>query len=1074
MVHRSASTTQQHLDTPSTLSSEIIADPSNGLLLYEKQQPHASTTIQQLSAQSEPPPTSTFPQLPPPDPSSTQPIHSLLPPLSSCAADQPAVTPTPLLSDVPHQASSNHVANSANDIPDAAPRPRKITRSRLSLDQNRSTEKTRLTANPLRSSRNSIAVASSSSSSSSSSACSRSTEDLCRVDDANGRAAKHSDSKSVPCSPMPLRRALMSDNGHGSLANNTSTTSPAAGRQKKCAKSLVFSEPKLLAPVSRAGGIVCSVSLDRIPGFAETLSQLQKRLDRGTSVSSPCIAMDKTLCLYCERSFSSHKLYAKHSERVHQSSGEGRRLSSRNSNTEPAFQAFAGCFYCNAGKLAALQADELPRLFKHLCDHHMDKYFACRLCLVRFVTAEVLHDHQQQFHPREATRAIALKSETSRSSADLESLDDTTSSSLTPIAKYDEDTTAADESLDAAVAQQTLRSSRRQQALLLAAQKQPTATTLRKKQMLRNQDTLLSRLGITQNRTTRTRRGCLKPITSAAATATRAEGALRSETPSNRAKKNNRMSAAAAGSAAAFAGGDGSNGGDAANISPLAAVSGRIIFDENFYESVNANVRQNLSCHIDGKLEGGPSPRGPVQAVPSVRSTLVCSPAVAENEIHEATALAALTAFPTLLTAQQYGAEPMPSGKMKKPITKNSWKWKWDCVRKYKYVNEGGKFVKKIKQPMAGLRDLSKLDMWTQLTMRSKHERIVQQSGCDEQLIGVGEVMRQEKRRLITQLDDILDSRILPKINLEQNDQRIVKLEVDDDTASTPSAPSTPVKTTNAAPAATADDLPSSLLLVRRDSTTERNCRPIVLSGEWARPRCYICVGCGARFENMKMLDDHKQSRHPHVQSTHYEIVGKELMDGNLFRHFFIPANALQRHSEHLRRRSSPAVVAIDAKESMVEDSMDSHASFAKSDSFDTDSNSRNSKISSSSSTTQRNSTPTSSSAASSIASNDPLRKLCTKCQKPCNGLMELYRHMLDCAGDYAWQLAKKRQHLRHRYFGTRRRRAQRANRRDRQAGPKPERTRLRVPQAARQRPSDGKWMQMQLRSSRIKQMADE
>lgn len=1074
MVHRSGSTAHQHLEThqsSSMSSSNDLVDPSADLLPLDKDKPPADIHSHLLSSPADaapPPPVDTSQPLPPPAAavSSSQP-SPLLPASSSNAILSPtpsSLLPPPTINDHP---TDDGAAN--DDIPEAgAPRPRKITRSRLSLDHSQtSNEKPRLTTAKPISSRSSLAHASTSAS-----LCSRSTEDLRHGDDAHGlvpTTATTSDSKSVPCSPMPMLRRPQT--GQISPAISKTIVTP---KVKKCVKNLSFSEPKSLAP--KSSGIYCSVSLDRLPGLADTLAQIKKRLDRNPSASVPCLSMDKTLCLYCDRSFTSQKLYAKHTERVHHSTGEGRRLSSRNSNTGPGAPTFPGCSYCNAGKLAALQVDELPGLFKHLCDDHNDKYFACRRCFVRFVHAEALHDHQEQFHPGEdRTR---LKSETtSRSLAEHETHDESTSTTssllMIPITKFD-DTENTDESL-AAVERQTLRSSRRQQALLLAAQKLPTATTLRKKQMLRNQDTLLSRLGITQNRTTRSRRGCLKPIAPAPATTITTRGGgggeaalLRSETPSNRTKKNMK-GAAASNSASLSAGGEGTSG-DSSNISTLTSSSGRIIFDENFYESVNANVRQNLSCHIDGKLEGGPSPRDPAQAVPSVRSTLVRSPLLADNEIHEATALSALTAFPTLLTAQQYGAEPMPSGKMKKPITKNSWKWKWDCVRKYKYVSEGGKFIKKIKQPTAGLRDLSKLDMWTQLTMRSKHEVIAHRSATDEGIVGVGEVVRQEKRRLITQLDAILDSRILPKINQEQNDQRIVKIEAEDDNISNPSAPTTPVKQPNQPTTTTTpEDLPSSLLLIRRDSSADRNRRPLVLSGEWARPRCYICFGCGARFENIKMLDDHKLSRHPHVQSTHYEIVGKELMDGNLFRHFFIPANALRRHGEHLRRRLAPTAplhspAASDAKESIVEDSMDSHTSFAKSsDSFDTDSNSRNSKISSSCSSTQRNSTPTST-GAMSMASNDPLRKTCTKCQKPCTGLMDLYRHMLDCSGDYAWQLAKKRQHLRHRYFGARRRRAQRANRRERQgtgvgaAGPKPERTRLRVPQPARPRPSDGKW----------------
>lgn len=861
-----------------------------------------------------------------------------------------------------------------------------------------------------------------------------------------------SDSKSVPCSPVSQRHAAATVTSAGS-----SKTATGSFRSRKCVKNLSFSEPSTVTSfpsstlVPKLSGIYCSVSLDRIPGLVESLLQRRKQLDTSfeqtKSESTPSVAMDKSLCLYCDRSFTSKKLYAKHSERVHQAAPEGRRLSSRNSNTGPSQTTFPGCSYCNNGKSCALQSEELSALFKHLCDFHVDKYFACAPCSVRFINVDALNEHTDQWHPNIGKSMQKGSTKRPKKGVDTKCTQSPDRSIQIEENDLSSTVTLEDSASEEPLAEPTLRSSRRQQAML-AAQK-PSSTTLRKKQMLRNQDTILSRLGIAQNRTTRTRRGCIKPT----AVATRNEAAAsRSETPNIRARKNQRM-------ASSLNTGDGTSADATATSSTGITSTGRIIFDENFYEMVNANVRYNLSCHLDGKLEGAmsPSPSGPAQSVPSVRSTLVRSPLVIDNEIHEATAISALTAFPTLLTAQQYGAEPMPSGKMKKPITKNSWKWKWDSVRKYKIVSEGGKFVKKIKQPTAGLRDLSKLDMWTQLTMRSKHELLVQQellSTGQEGNMAVGEQVRQEKRRLITQLDDILDTRILPKINLEQNDQRIIKLEshLDEELSSNPSTPCTPAKE----PSTSSDDLPSCLMLQRKDPAANKNRKPIVLSGEWARPRCYICFGCGGRFENMKMLDDHKASRHPHVQSTHYEVVGKELMEGDLFRHFFIPSNALQKHKEFSRRRLG---IPIDVKESIVEDSMDSHGSYSivsgsKSDFFDTDSNSRISK--SSGNTTQRNSTPTSSGMAS-VVSNEMPRKVCTKCKKACSGLVDLYRHMLDCSGDYAWMLAKKRQNIRHRYFGARRRRAQRSNRRERVAGPKPERIRLRVPQTSRARPSDGK-----------------
>lgn len=1013
-----------------------------------------------------------------------------------------------------------------------------------------------------------------------------------------------------------------------------------------------------VSPVNRSGsGVVCSVSLNRLSGsdtfaMGGSATNGRKHSDVETAAAasttaSPSSVPDtslsvgdadkvsgtvdfvvpttsgassnpvatavttgpaKTLCLYCDRTFSTRQLCVKHVERVHRAP-EIRRLSSRHSAGSAAAGSsalaggssatYAGCFLCSGspGKTTVLlNADELPALFGHLCEQHSDRYFACRNCAQRFAGVEAQREHLRGC-PHRGTGGVE-EATTETAAAEVET---TTTSPVVQTkrrrgrksrAEIEAAVAAAAAAAAAAMADaankqqgdELGRSSRRQRskpatqgptAAASASQSfvdptaaaassdrtssstataMPTTTPLRKKQMLRNQDTLLSRLGITQNRMTRSRRNGIANTTAAAgSTASGASSAaqtanseppFRSETPSQRGRKSLRglnSSTGASGSLATSGNTstDGSSAADAllssgnsgpnalntsasasasatassaaaaataATLSTSSAASLRFTFDENFYESVNANVRLNLSCHLDGKLEGGPMPHGPAQAVPSVRSTLVRSPCVAPHEIHEATALSALTAFPTLLTASQYGAEPL-SGKMKKPITKNSWKWKWDSVRKYKYVSEGGKFVKKIKQPAGGLRDLSKLDMWTQLTMRSKHEAMQAAASATttttatdvEDQPPIGDAVRAEKRRLITQLNEILDRRILPKINVEQQEQRIVKQE------ECKAAPGGDIPATVAAvaairpPSPSAAEMPAELadaLLMRRREPVNEAREKLVLSGEWARPRCYICCGCGARFESMKSLDDHKVARHPHVQSTHYEIVGKDLMNGNLFRHFFISSLALRRRSdctaaaaaaaaaasgkttkdvlpsaEQASVQSAGLAAALAADDSMDSNSMPFSLGDTKSDAFDAmDTNSRNSKVSSAS-------LPNASAmqaAAAAAAKQPAFGKQCTKCKRPCNGLVDMYRHMLDCSGDYAWMLAKKRLHIRHRYFGARRRRAQRAARAQTRrtgsgsssgsgsgnggdAATKANRERLRVPRPARSRPSDGK-----------------
>lgn len=795
------------------------------------------------------------------------------------------------------------------------------------------------------------------------------------------------------------------------------------------------------------GRLSCSVSLERLTGIIDTLVYQTKM----SNEKDETIAANKIWCLYCDRTFLSQKLYAKHVERMHQGTS-GRRLSARTTSNVSSSN-YWGCSYCNIGKITCLPVEDLPLLVQHLVNVHPDKYFACKDCMLRFQSREIMQQHCAEQHTNDKKTSPKNVTGSKRKTKTVQSLPDNPPASATIPLEVQVDFDSNDTSDQSSFNEPTLRSRLRR-----TNDSNKTHLHSRKKpQMFPSEETFLSRLGITQNRSPRSRkgaknrRGCSSELFQMECT--------RSTRSNKNSKSINNLA----------------NLIETTEFIPPKLLNSKIepiasTFDEDFYQSVNFNVKQNLNCHLDGKLEPdvmSPIPFNSTENIPAIRSILVKSPLVNETEIHEATTISPFTAFPTLLTAQQYGAE-LQAGKMKKPITKNSWKWKWDCVKKYKYVNEGGKIVKKVKQSTTGMKDLAKLDMWTQLTMRTKHETITRQEvelSGDDSLRAIGEAAREEKRKLIEQLNKILDTRVLPQINLEQNDQTIIKLETRDDSKHYENALALPTNhfTVNISENM---DFPASLNLFKRDRNAEELKMPIVLSGEWARPRCYICVGCGARFSTVRSLEEHKTSKHPFVHSTHYEIVGKELIDGDLFRNFYIPSLALQRHNEQNKKSFFSGLCGGD-------DSMDSITSYSmsisKSDSIDMDSNSRNSKVSMSSLVTST-SLPSSASIDdenANISSDSVSTKVqCTKCNRDCTGTMDLYRHMLDCSSDYAWLLAKKRNHIKYRYFGSRRRRTHRSNSSTirKIVRPKKERDtsdtasqKSKEPSTPRPRPSDGK-----------------
>ncbi|XP_049770158.1 uncharacterized protein LOC126108838 [Schistocerca cancellata] len=57
--------------------------------------------------------------------------------------------------------------------------------------------------------------------------------------------------------------------------------------------------------------------------------------------------------------------------------------------------------------------------------------------------------------------------------------------------------------------------------------------------------------------------------------------------------------------------------------------------------------------------------------------------------------------------------------------------------------------------------------------------------------------------------------------------------------------------------------------------------RGLVLSGEWVRPRSYVCIACSRTFPDLCELEEHHVAAHPNVICTHFELEGQsEVADG--------------------------------------------------------------------------------------------------------------------------------------------------------------------------------------------------
>ncbi|XP_073834946.1 uncharacterized protein [Musca autumnalis] len=865
--------------------------------------------------------------------------------------------------------------------------------------------------------------------------------------------------------------------------------------------------------------LICSVPLERIHDVLQKLNlsnhtkqtknkdmdDVDESLDNDddededNNISKQTTLTVKNLCLYCDKKFSSQKMQLKHVEKFH-CLQQDRRCSGRNSQMQQTqttpkkrkcttgSQNFVGCAYCpkNKGQSQAviLPASELNALFLHLADCHSDKYFGCKMCVLRFQNIAKLTKHMEVVHK---CLSFAFDESSSKSK--------------------DNDTDSPNSTDKPLISERSKLSLRRQyrsqkptstsnsgnSTNFIPSTLQGTNPIVSNTSVIGAEEPILSRLGLTQNRLPNNRKGVRlrrekllseillkseqnnQPSTNYTNTVTTSSTALNSATCSPK------LRGKAIKSVSGFSGDTTS---DVIFRVPTRNDILSCVFDDNFYKEVVSNVRNNLLFHLDGKIMGSSLEsldsvvmRHTVQ--PQIRSTLVKSPIVitTDSEIHAATSLSAITAFPTLLTAEQFGGDGH-SSKIRRPHTKNSWKWKWDSVKKFKFVNEGGKIVKKMKHPMLGLRDLSKLDMWTQLTMRQKHEQQSQNinqstnDGISTWIVSeiTSDPSREEKLRLNDQLNMILDMRLLPHIILEQNEQAIIKLE-NDEFGIAPSQVLNEDCGDNFMEQTFADESFLSMLNLLPNSDS-RKCRSrLVLSGEWARPRCYLCMCCGAKFEKLKSLEEHKMFRHSQILSTHYEVVGRELLNGNLLRHLFLPKKALSRYAndmgtnqiysgaarrlfwhknEAISREITNNEESSDSLQSMLNSCTTNSLSIKNSSSTEdcdvvdtklsavaslglmptnavvSPTHSIQSCSSSSSSVIKakaQNRTPTLTGMTAAHGSGGSIYggNGCSKCGRKCNGILDLYRHMLDCSGDYVWSLAKKRKY---RYYcGSKKRR---------------------------------------------------
>ncbi|KAG5681133.1 hypothetical protein PVAND_010593 [Polypedilum vanderplanki] len=744
---------------------------------------------------------------------------------------------------------------------------------------------------------------------------------------------------------------------------------------------------------------------------------------------------DKSLCLYCDKAFSSINDQENHVERDHKAilnKGKGSLRKSeritKNSSSENSH--FAACFYCNNKKI--IRSDDLESLFQHLLSAHKDIYFGCK-CKTRLLDKISLTNHRRNckigggkiFKSSSASSSDAInekrkttKKSQSKSKVDVKCDNNSESESISTVSSTV--AVAAKNNNSVKLPPTNAINKKSDRSNVKNSNSCKNANHLNDKRN-KNKNISSSSSSSSSSCSSKTSEKYTIPLTrqklKEPVSPQKNHQQQNLSSNSKKLQKNSKTSATLTTAVSSSSVSEKSS--SSSNASPTKVQrtkTTKVInqnsqnncesiettqkndvinteFDEDFYKNISHNIRINLNFHIDGKADrlqlskpafdhiSTTTTETSASAV-NTNTAVVASDNVTvfndkqndlsktnhahEKEIHESTNFELSTPFPALLTVEQYGFGDMNSNKNKRHITKNSWKWKWDLIKKYKYVNEGGKIVKKVKQITTGLKDLSQLDMWTQLSMRSRYENLnSSQNGVAEFDDGLNDddslSSRIIKTQNIEQLNNILDKRLKPEINIEQLQQTLVKEELIETECS---------DTVTYENDRNVEEMPSemlSMLNLTKTSTMKVTNFP-ALSGEWARPRCFVCVDCGQEFDLMKSLNDHKNSEHPYVVSAHYEVVGRENLEQKLYRNLFLPKKALQLNAN----------------------------ATTKSISINSDSKSNDA---------------TSTSESSSNYQMDQKEKECTKCMKMIkySNDIDIYRHILDCIEDRVWMQAKKR-----------------------------------------------------------------
>lgn len=300
-------------------------------------------------------------------------------------------------------------------------------------------------------------------------------------------------------------------------------------------------------------------------------------------------------------------------------------------------------------------------------------------------------------------------------------------------------------------------------------------------------------------------------------------------------------------------------------------------FDSSFYSSVSCNIRENLLHHLDGKLQNNANTNASL-------ITHEPKPQLQQHwqTFHDPISQIQLPIDISLTAATPVDSKDYPisnkcdnsSEYAQKPDKPNRAYPRRVSFEKYNFPPKyDGK-----EQWVGFIQDLSKFDISTQLILKKKQQLIKDKI--------VGEIIdddlffsptKSEATINVTRLEDVVTTASATITIVKSSD----KLSEIQDKKSQSTAFSEEFENFMSL---RRSDVPSPNIVINENVICAE------LTGEWSRPRVYICGACSSRHLTLKEIEEHKTFAHPNVWCSHLEFTGDQR---ELYKHLFLPGRSV-------------------------------------------------------------------------------------------------------------------------------------------------------------------------------------